>query len=229
MLHIGKTGGTALKHVFGGLDPALGRYEVIVHRHADGLAQIPEGDKVFFVVRDPVERFVSGFNSRLRQGRPRYDAPWSDAERVAFSDFASPDRLGRALSSEDAAERARAYAAMSVIRHVRDSYWDWFENWELVQSRAQDILLIQWLPDLTRTFPRLRELLGLPDTVRLPSDAVTRHRSPAGAERTLSDRARGNIERWYERDLAFVELCATLGCFAGPSRVAPPGLSQASR
>jgi hypothetical protein len=173
---------------------------------------------VFFVVRDPVDRFVSGFNSRLREGKPRYYTPWTAAERVAFSHYSSPESLGRALSSEDVAERAQAYTAMSVIRHVRDSYWDWFGNWEYLESRADDILLIQWFPDLTATFPRLRQLLGLPETVALPSDDLNTHRSPADVDKTLSDVARANLERWYGRDYAFIDLCATLDSFAGPSR-----------
>jgi hypothetical protein len=218
MLHIGKTGGTAMKHVFNALDPSVGTYQVTVHKHVQRLPRIQKGHKVFFVVRDPVDRFVSGFNSRLREGKPRYYTPWTEAERVAFSHYSSPDSLGRALSSEDVAERAQAYTAMSVIRHVRDSYWDWFGNWEYLESRADDILLIQWFPDLTATFPRLRQLLGLPETVVLPSDDLNTHRSPADVDKTLSDVARANLERWYGRDFAFIDLCATLDSFAGPSR-----------
>lgn len=218
MLHIGKTGGTAMKYAFSRLDPSLGTYEMIVHKHVERLPRIPEGHKCFFVVRDPVDRFVSGFNSRLREGRPRHLCPWTPAERVAFSHFPSPDRLGRALSSEDVGERARAFAAMAVIRHVRDSYWDWFVNWEYLESRADDILMILWFPDLTPMFPRLRDLLGLPSTVTLPDDDLNTHRSPKDADRTLSDLARSNLEHWYGRDYAFIDLCATLDCFAGPSR-----------
>ncbi|HLI61638.1 MAG TPA: sulfotransferase family 2 domain-containing protein [Solirubrobacteraceae bacterium] len=218
MLHIGKTGGTAMKYVFSQLDPALGTYDLTLHRHVMRLPRIQKGHKVFFVVRDPVDRFVSGFNSRLREGRPRYYTPWTPAERLAFRQFRSPDSLGRALSSEEVRERAHAYTAMSAIRHVRDSYWDWFVNWEYMQSRVDDILLILWLPDLTATFPRLRDLLGLPETVELPSDDLNSHRSPADVDRHLSDVARTNLERWYGRDYAFIDLCAALDCFAGPSR-----------
>ena len=218
MLHIGKTGGTAMKHVFAQLDPSAGTYHLTVHRHVERLPRIPEGHKVFFVVRDPVDRFVSGFNSRLREGRPRYYTAWTPAERVAFSQYTSPDSLGRALFSDDPGERLRASRAMCSIRHVRDSYWDWFSSWEYLESRADDLLLIQWLPDLAATFPRLRELLGLPDTVELPSDDLNTHRSPPDVDKHLSDQARANLERWYGRDYAFIDLCAALPCFAGPSR-----------
>ena len=220
MLHIGKTGGTAMKDVFKARGPEQkGRYEIVLHRHATRLPGIPRGDKVFFVVRDPVDRFVSGFNSRLRRGRPRYDTPWTEAERVAFESFPTADSLGRALSSEDVAQRARAYTAMISIRHVRDSYWRWFASREYLDTRLDDLLLIQWFPDLTPTFAQLTELLGLPDSVRLPTDDLRRHKSPDTVDRRLSAEARRNLESWYGRDYAFIDYCARLGCFAGPSRV----------
>jgi hypothetical protein len=233
MLHIGKTGGTAMKDVFKSLDPEAGRFQIVTHRHMKRLTGIPRGEKVFFVVRDPVERFVSGFNSRLRQGKPRYFTAWTPAEEIAFGWFQTADSLGRALSSEDVEERAHAYTAMISIRHVRDSYWDWFRSWEYLESRRKDLLLIQWCPDLTATFPILRERLGLPEHIELPTDEIRSHRSPSNVDRTLSDLARSNLERWYGRDFAFIDLCGSLDCFVAPSRktvdvVTPPAAGAPS-
>lgn len=83
MLHIGKTGGTAMKAVFATVGDKA-RYEIITHRHYTRIIKVPRGEKVFFVVRDPVDRFVSGFNSRLRRGEPRYFTEWTEggARRV---------------------------------------------------------------------------------------------------------------------------------------------------
>ena len=52
-----------------------GSYEIVLHSHDCELRQIPSGDKVFFTVRDPIDRFVSGFNSRKRRGQPLFDNP----------------------------------------------------------------------------------------------------------------------------------------------------------
>lgn len=217
MIHIGKTAGTAMREALQPVRQA-GRYELILHGHPTCLRNIPRQDKVFFSVRDPVDRFVSGFNSRLRCGQPRGYLPWSDAERIAFEEFTTPDSLGRALSAEDPGLRARAYAAMTAINHVRDSYWRWFEARPYLDSRYRDLLFIVWFPDLTASFPRLRELLGLPDHVELPTDEVRSHRTPESFDRKLSDLAADNLERWYGRDYAFIDYCATLDCFIGPSR-----------
>jgi hypothetical protein len=227
MLHVGKTAGTAVKDALTSPQAGVGRYEIVAHEHPTHLPEIPKGEKVFFVVRDPVDRFVSGFNSRLRQGRPRHDWPWTPAEEIAFEQFRTADMLGRALSSEDVQVRAQAFTAMISIRHVRDSYWRWFGSREYLDTRLDDLLLILWMPDLAVTFPQLRDLLGLPSSIQLPSDDLRSHRSPGTVDRTLSAVSRRNLEMWFGRDFAFIDYCAQLDCFAGPSRksvdVSPPG------
>lgn len=216
LLHPGKTGGTAIKAALGPVRTA-GRYEIRLHEHRTTLLDIPRGEKVFFVVRDPVERYVSAFNSRLRQGRPRYHIPWTDEERRAFERFPAPDDLACALSDDDAETRAQACVAISSIQHVRDSYWRWFIHGQLFGRRSDDLLLVMWLPDLTDGFPRLRSLLDLPDTVTLPRDDAGSHRSPSSASTQLSELGKANIQWWHARDYGFIETCAQLECFLGPS------------
>ena len=139
-LHVGKTGGTAIKHAIerAGRSTARGGggpWAVHLHRHGVTLRDVPDGEKFFFFVRDPVSRFVSAFYSRQRQGRPRYKGQWSRRERVAFECFLTPDQLASALDSTNEAERASARAAMTGISHVRDSYWKWFESEDYFLSR----------------------------------------------------------------------------------------------
>ena len=67
---------------------------------------IAPGEPVAFFVRHPVSRFVSGFNSRMRKGRPRRNVEWSEGERWSFERFRTPDELARALASADPGARA---------------------------------------------------------------------------------------------------------------------------
>jgi hypothetical protein len=217
MIHIGKTGGTALKDTLRPVS-TLGQYEILTHRHVTRLDDIPVGEKVFFVIRDPLERYVSGFNSRLRQGHPTHHTPWLPAEEVAFREFPTADSLGCALHSADAEERTRAIRAMTSVRHIRDSYWEWFRSREYFEKRVDDLLMVLWCPDLTPSFPQLRDALGLPDSVSLETDGLKAHRSPDGMDRRLGDVATDNLERWYGREYAFIDMCASLSCFVGPSR-----------
>jgi hypothetical protein len=163
-----------------------------------------------FVIRDPLKRFVSAFNGRLREDRPRYHYPWRDEEKVAFAIFKTPDQLARALSSADPEERRQAENAMHGIGHVNTPYSYWFENEEAFRSRVPNLFFIGFTERLDDDFELLKRKLGLPDELHLPREETAAHRTPPGFSTQLSDVARANLERWYADDIAFVRLCREL-------------------
>jgi hypothetical protein len=105
LLHIGKTGGTAIQHA---LRPLVetGPFSVRLHGHAMTLRQIPPGERTVLFLRHPLTRFVSGFYSRQRQGLPRHYVPWRPEEAEAYARFPTANTLAAALSSDDPQERA---------------------------------------------------------------------------------------------------------------------------
>lgn len=209
VLHVGKTGGTSLNHVLvehaddARLRPVFGGHQLRV-------ADIPAGESFMFVLRDPLSRFVSAFNSRLREGRPRYHYAWREEERVAFEEFGTPDELGGALSSRNPFRRRRARRAMHAIGHVNTHYSYWFGSEAAFRSRLDDVFFIAFQEQLDDDFELLRGKLGLPDGARLPQDATVAHRAPPGFATELRPLARANLARWYAEDMAFVELCRGL-------------------
>src|ERR671934_1090304 len=124
VLHIGKTGGTALKHALAE-NEAASQYQLLFRGHDVTLPNVPEGEPYMFLIRDPLTRFVSAFNGRLREDRPRYHYPWRDEERVAFAIFKTPEELATALSSDDPVRRSQAEDAMRGIGHVNTPYSYW--------------------------------------------------------------------------------------------------------
>ncbi len=98
-LHVGKTAGMAVKVALREAT-GLANYRVVGQLHDFRLADIPETEYYFFCIRDPVDRYVSGFLYRELQGRPRFFHPWSEAEAKAFAQFPSPDALAVSLSAE---------------------------------------------------------------------------------------------------------------------------------
>lgn len=211
-LHVGKTGGTAIWTALEPSSKALraGRYRIHLHSHSTRLRDVPPGEPVFFTLRDPVSRFVSGFNSRLRQGRPRYDRPWNADEAAAFARFPTADSLGRALSSPSPDERAAAEMAIRTITHLAEPQWSWFESPEYFRSREDDVLFVLFQEQLDDDFVVLSRLLGLEGRVRLPGDEVAAHRTPRRFPRSLSDEAVENLQRWYQRDYDLIALCREL-------------------
>ncbi len=218
-LHIGKSGGTAVNAA---LEPLLcsGRYEICLDGHDINLRLIPPGEKFFFVLREPLERFVSAFNDRKRWSRPRYDVPWTMDEERAYSRFDTADSLGSALSSTVPEWRDAAFDAMRSIYHVRHFYWHWFGDATYFQTRLDDLLYVLWLPNLHESFARLCTLLEV-EGAALPTDDVGAHRDPGRTPRHLGEAAAENLTRWFVPDFDFIDICSRL-----PQ--ADPGLSAIS-
>lgn len=209
VLHVGKTGGTALKHVLVE-HRSVCRYQLLFRGHEVTLADVPVGERFMFLIRDPLTRFVSAFNGRLREDRPRYHYPWREDERVAFAVFTTPDQLATALSSADDAERDQAEQAMRGIGHLNTPYSFWFGDEATFRARLPDLVFIGFQERLDRDFELLKRKLGFPEDVGLPMDEMVAHRTPAPYGSHLGEVARANLDRWYEQDKAFVGLCREL-------------------
>lgn len=227
-LHVRKTGGTAIRHAFltsetesasirhapKEYSKAIGQFVLHLHSHGTRLVDIPEGEKVFFFLRDPVARFISGFYCRQRQGQPRYFFPWSVEEKQVFTCFKTPNELGIALSSENDHERKKAEIAMKSIKHLRFSYWDWFSDEAYFISRKDDIFFVGFQETLSDDFELLKLKLKLPKTLELTKNNIDAHKSSYDAGCVpLEKLAIKNVKNWYERDYKFIKLCKDLRIF----------------
>ena len=207
-LHIGKTGGTSIMHTINQF-PA-NNYKVIRHDHKVRLRDLRRREPVFFFLRDPISRFVSGFNSRYRQGIPRYFRPWNENEKISFHEFTTPNKLGLAIFSTKADLKKRAQKAMKSIRHVNHSYWDCFESESYFRSRLSDIIFIGFQDNFVKDFEILKTKLGLSKNARLPNDDIQKHRSLEYMNTKLSVGAIANLKHWYKDDFQFIVLCKQL-------------------
>jgi hypothetical protein len=219
-LHVSKAGGSAVKDaVEGRLRTPTSR--IFLHPHRTTLMDVPRGEKAFFFLRDPVTRFASGFYSRLRQGKPRYDTPWTPDEAVAFARFTTPGQLADALSAADAETRDAAQHAMRTIGHVRSSYWQWLGDEATFVDRLDDLLFVGRQESLARDFETLRSLLALPADARLAEV----HATPEKFDRRLSPEGVANLKAWYAADYHLLELCAR---HADRIHYTPPAEEKAS-
>jgi len=208
LLHIGKTGGTAIKHTIKKI--AKNNNSVFyLHPHEIKLKNIPKNGKVIFFLRDPVARFVSAFNSRKRQGRPRYFYPWSSFEKIAFRNFKTANELALALSVNHR-KNEKAIFAMKHIQHVNNFYIDWFKNWDYFLLRIDSILFIGFQESLKENFAELKMKLCLPNNLELPNDTILSHRSPTNSINKLDREAVLNLKQWYKKDIEFINFCKEL-------------------
>jgi hypothetical protein len=139
-IHIGKTGGSSIISMLREDDTASCT-ETNNHRFV--LGDGPAGTRYVFFVRDPVDRWVSGFLSRLRQGCPNYPHVGHRDELIAFYDFPTPDSLARALSTE------KGQRANAAIRHTRRSFSSYLAK---IEKHVHDIAFVGRMNKMTRDY-----------------------------------------------------------------------------
>jgi Sulfotransferase family len=228
VLHIGKTAGTAL---FTALKEHNEKSEkkLMLHGHSYSLKMLwkkaPKRN-VVFGVREPISRYISAFNSRLREGLPRHHTPWSNAERVAFSMFKTPNELAEALSAGDATRKAAAELSMWAIKHVNKPLAAYLGGVEYLKKHNDKIKFVYLTETFDKDFEVMRDILKLGD-VLLPTDEVSAHRMPSEMSTALSEAARDNLRRWYEQDLQVYEYCKGIHQKMVENRTAEPDAEAA--
>jgi hypothetical protein len=218
VLHIYKTGGTALKHALDQV-PRTSTHAIFSHKHSISLNCIPRGHSVVFTVRDPVARFISGFYDRRREGRPRYSTPWSEAERRTFERFLTPNAIGEALAGS-APEVAEAKAALASLDRLAVPWSAWLGTPADLVARKSEILYVGRQETLEADFERLRKILSLPPEAALPKDDVDAHRA-RDVDRQLSETARAALAVAFAENYAWLALLEREGLLLPfPSRPA---------
>jgi hypothetical protein len=132
--------------------------------------------RIAVVVRDPLERTVSAFNSRHVAG-PQGVAAWSTAEAAAFALFPSVDEFLAACASDIASDRAAARYAMRSIAHLRDGYVHHFGRGDAAQKAMERIDCVGTVNDLDTFHCRMFQPLGV-DAELVAEHATFEHRSP---------------------------------------------------
>jgi hypothetical protein len=211
MLHIGKTGGSYTQHIFSSIPATQNLVRFLDHRFAleTALDRFP-GEKAVFAIRDPLAIFVSGFYSRMRQGRPRTNQPWSQDETVAFAAFQTPNQLAEALGSDQPELRARAEFSMRSIYHVARCLHFYLGSASFVRQCRSRISFILRQATLDQDIARFLAKNGIPGAPAPIHDEVIRHSNPAHLDRTLSPTAIGNLTAWYKTDLELYDECQAL-------------------
>jgi hypothetical protein len=189
-IHIGKTGGSAIKYSLRekssftrSLVKSDKKLFLMGYGHNFRFNDLDDNEFCFFVVRDPISRFISGFYSRLREGKPKNFNPWKPGELKAFKIFKTPNQLAEALSSSDLNMKRKAEEAMQAIGHVNSSYWDWFISPEYIIKNKFKIIAILTQEDLSGDFEKFTAEQNL--NIKLPKDEIKSHKMPDQYDKKL--------------------------------------------
>lgn len=164
LLHIAKTGGTSLIYSIERSRDPIKHERLITCRHGDR----PISTRYFYgpfrkmglIIRDPYDRFISGFYCRKRKGKPDYNVPWNPIETEVFSTFNHPGDFALALASSDEKEREFALEAIKSLSHLRRGYRFYFYHPRGVKRYSRAIKLCMPIEYLT---PKMDEVMSLLD------------------------------------------------------------------
>lgn len=218
-LHIGKTGGSSVNSLIRSI-AKNGSSELERYGHRLTLKKIfadPDA-RVSFVIRDPIERFVSAFNSRLRCGRrhpddknPSYYSPWRESEAITFSFFKSAAELAESLYGEDERLLSAAQYAVEAISHLRRNYRYHLHSVNFLRKNQDRIYYVCDINDLDANIINIVMPSGVSeDFVRSEFKHV--HSASGGSRTVMSDRAVQNLRRFLSNEFEIYDYCRSELC-----------------
>ncbi|MEO9516004.1 MAG: hypothetical protein ABJH45_21225 [Paracoccaceae bacterium] len=207
-LHIGKTGGTFLKSATSKRD--VKEQNLYMGKHGDTLISTMKDfgryRKLGFFFRNPEERFVSGFQSRLRRGLPTYNVDWTQGEAIAFSFFGTPNELAEALSSDDQRLVSAASFAFQHIFHLKLGYQHYLSSTDAVfyEHKMKNIEICCETKNIDAQLLRIYEKLD----VSVTSTQEGNRNAVAEEQREkLSPTAKGNLRDYWKTEFEIYEAC----------------------
>tara|TARA_B100000886_G_C20379900_1_gene473461 strand:- start:533 stop:1249 length:717 start_codon:yes stop_codon:yes gene_type:complete len=198
-IHIGKTGGSAIRHNLIKFNSNQNKLYFFYYGHSFKAFELKNNQNYFFCIRNPIQRFVSGFYSRQRMGRPWSNkSKWSHDEEKAFTKFKNINHLAESLYSNDFLLKLDAENAMNSIKHLKDNYNTWFDIKFLEQNKPFFVLETE---NLDNDFENFCKKLNLKH-FNLPKDTITIHKNDYSNTPNLSNLSIINLTKWYKEDIS---------------------------
>jgi hypothetical protein len=209
LIHIGKTGGTSLRKLIQDLRQGGAALPIVKLGHVITLPLLREKRpdlRVGFVYRDPAARFVSGFYSRLRSGRPSYERPWTASEAAAYGFFPTATSLAEALYSDDDRLRSAAEFAMVAIPHLARGYVFYFKSPAYLRKAADSIYCLCDLDALQERVGEFFSPFGIPSASTTAQ--LQQYHKASQAAAPMSDLARQNLRQFWQAEYdIYAALC----------------------
>ena len=206
-LHISKNAGTQITGLSKQIEALTGKV-ILDYGHEARLKEIDVSMPYFFSIRDPIARFKSGFYSRKRKGRPRYNNEWEENEACAFSDFEHANDLAESLFEKGLRGQKALMAIESIAHTSRHQIQTFVFSGYFIEKRPPIWIIRQDnFEEDFECFLRKADIgLGLSDLV-IGTDAKSSHRNSYDGIPELSSKAKNNLSRWYIRDIEFYRVC----------------------
>jgi len=167
-IHIPKTGGTLLTNAMRhNIARACGPPNLFycAHRHTAGSTRRDYGDarQLAMVLRDPVDRFVSAYYSRMNFSKPEYNVPWSPEEKTFYETYPTIPALIDALWDRSRAVRVETRVAIDTVFLLRRGYRGFFRNLDRLEQDKDRFRICMPIEYLDARKEEMMRLLGFVD------------------------------------------------------------------
>ncbi|WP_243310277.1 hypothetical protein [Fundidesulfovibrio agrisoli] len=184
-------------------------YDLQFHPHSTTLKDIPVGEKVFFSIRNIHSRFCSGFYSRKRQGKPQGKTPWSEAEKIVYTRYQTPDEMLYGLTHGTPEDFHIAKIGLTEINHIKRKLSYWLIDCPYLLKRYNDIVYILEQETLNSDFKVLLSTISSGVQIELPSGEEAIHRN-LERDYALSPSGIEYLSTFYNYDLSLLQLCRNI-------------------
>lgn len=210
LLHIPKTGGSCLRHSFELIKdkPKKINSNVMLTEYGHDKLFEPsdkKAEKFVFFVRSPIKRFVSAFISRLREGKPLYNIPHTDAEKKTFGKYKCPDQLAINLYDKAGNPNTETINYLGAIKHLKLDFRNYLKSCQHLEKNKNNILFVGRTEQLDHDFAKLCKILNVKN-IELTKDPILSHKTPDkyNTLTQLSDKAKYNIIKYYISDYQII-------------------------
>ena len=205
-LHLGKTGGGSVRQL---LAPIRSQWAGVGHHGTlDEIHQRWPDAPIVFFARDPVTRFVSGFNNFRRAVVHKETGKLpSRIELVAYTLFATANDLAEGLASDDEHTRSAAEWANSRLGFLSNRLTANLDSAATVDRHRPHIALIGLFERFDVSVTAMRAALDLPTTLHLPTTESSAHRGLRHLSTRLSPVGEAAVAHWYRADIELYEHC----------------------
>ena len=203
--HIGKTSGTKINSIF--KKKIINNINIIKTQHNLKKRHINLNQNYFFSIRNPVNRFLSGFYSRKRKGKPRLYKDWSTEERQAFKKFKSANQLAESLFLKSK-KGQDAIRAIQSIGHCNSDQIDWFSGSDFFGNNPPLCIIRQefFERDMILFCKKLNIKGEILKNIK-KEIKIKEHKNNYNKIKPLSKKAIFNLKKWYVKDVYFYKYC----------------------
>ena len=214
-IHIGKTAGNTVKSIASDVNHNYNK-KLHIYPHNCDLKNILRfrKDRISFILRDPAERFISGFYSRMRNGRPLNNRLWSLKEAISYLYFPDANKLCEALGDDDERLYSAALYAINSIQHLKRGYSFYFQSVDMIKKYEDRFYAIVPFDKLHDYMHEIFSPLGVPQDF-VEKNMQKYHAAPVEtARRTaeLTQAARENLRSFLQQDYEiyeYLKLCSS--------------------